>query len=445
MMNRSLVKDAIDIFKTAVQSVDPYQSIQSYLQLENNILNIFTETGKRAIYDLNKYSRILVVGAGKATAFMAKAIEERLYSRIDKGHIVVKYGHSCKLKKIVETEAGHPIPDNNGLDGTRKIVELIGDANEDDLIICLLSGGASALMIQPAGNIQLKELQECTRLLLECGADIHELNTVRKEISKIKGGRLAKIAYPADVITLIVSDVVGDPLEDIGSGPTVPSKTTVYDALEIIVKYKLTKHIPATILDYFHLQEKRIKTTDVIHKIFNKVNNIIICNNAKALKAGMDQAQKCGYHTKILTSELTGNVRHISQEFARMAIDIQNKIHEIKPPACLISGGETTLKVSGDGLGGRNQEFALSCALEFRDMDNFVFLSCGTDGTDGPTDATGAFITENSIKKAKDIGIDANTYLENNDSYHFFEKVGGLIKTGPTGTNVMDIQILLTY
>jgi len=439
------VNDAFAILQAGLNAVNPYDIIKNSLQLAHSTLSISTNTGKRLKYNLNDFNRIIVVGAGKGTALMTKAIEDLLGDWIESGHIIVQYGYSVHLKKITCSEASHPIPDFNGLKGTQKIISILDKCKHKDLVFCLLSGGGSSLMIQPLNFISLRELQECTEKLILCGANINEINTVRKHISRIKGGQLAKKAYPAKVITLIISDVIGDPLDVIASGPTVPDKTTFSNADHVIRKYNLRKSMARSILHVIKrgYQGQIPETPKSWDAVFRNVTNLIICNNQDMLLASKKRSLRLGYNTKILTSSLSGDIEYITEYFVSIYRKIIINKSKMKTPVCILSGGEPTVAVRGKGLGGRNQELVLNFALEIKNNPFLLFLSVGTDGTDGPTDAAGAFVTGNTVPKTENGKIYAHNYLINNDSYHYFEKSGGLIKTGVTGTNVMDIQILI--
>ncbi|MDI6733028.1 MAG: glycerate kinase [Planctomycetota bacterium] len=341
-------------------------------------------------------------------------------------------------------EAGHPVPDGNGLKGTAEIIKLLKAADENTLIVCLISGGGSALLVAPCEGITFSEKQKVTELLLKAGADIFELNTVRKHISKVKGGRLAEIAYPTRVISLILSDVIGDRLDVIASGPTSPDTTTYRDALRVLEKFQLIEKVPKNVIDVLNRGVNSLipETPKEGNIIFDHVENIIIGSNKIALSAAKEKAEVLGYNAIILSSEISGEAREVGRWLAQTAIDIQKDKHYRKP-ICLISGGETTVTVKGTGTGGRNMELALSFAIEIEGTNGINLLSAGTDGTDGPTDAAGAIIDGKTVKKARAAGINPEKYLDNNDSYNFFKETDELFITGPTGTNVMDIQIVL--
>jgi hydroxypyruvate reductase len=382
---------------------------------------------------LPSFRSIYVIGAGKASAQMARAMERLLGPRITAGEINVKDGHGAPLRRIQINECGHPVPDQRGVDGARRIAQIASQATADDLIVCLISGGASALLPLPAPPITLAEKQKTTRLLLHSGASIHEMNCVRKHISQIKGGQLARLAYPATLLTLILSDVIGDDLDVIGSGPTVPDRSTLADARAIFEKYGIGNKLP----------EAAQETPKPGDRIFAKTHNVIVGSNALAVDAAEVEARRLGFHTLVLSTVLEGEAREIARVHAAIAKEIGATGRPVKIPACVISGGETTVAVRGKGLGGRNQEFALAAALDIAGLKNVVILSAGTDGTDGPTDAAGAIADGTTLVRAQALGLNAPAFLANNDSYRFFEATGDLIKTGPTGTNVADIQLVL--
>jgi glycerate 2-kinase len=424
-----------DIFYAALQAVDPYKSTSLY-------------TDKiRFIFQSGQYKRLIVIGFGKASCPMAKSIKDQLSDSIVSGIIITKYGHCqppYKPKKIQIYEAGHPVPDENGVRGTDEIIRLFKNAGEPTLIVCLISGGGSALLVSPFDGISLNEKRDITQLLLQRGADIFELNAVRKHISKVKGGRLAEIAYPAKVLSLILSDVIGDRLDIIASGPTSPDKNTYRDAFSVIEKYGITDTAPYPIIKTIQNGMKGLlpETPKEGNMIFENVENLIIGSNKKALEAAREKAEEPGFDTIIISSDITGEAKEVGKWLAKKAIEVKNK-KSSGHSVCLISGGETTVTVKGNGLGGRNMELALSFAMEIKGINGIILLSAGTDGTDGPTDAAGAIVDGKTVLKAKNLGINPEAYLMNNDSYNFFKKIDELFITGPTGTNVMDIQIIV--
>jgi hydroxypyruvate reductase len=436
---------AKDIFLKALTAVDPSIILKDRIRIEKDHLLVRIEENLENIFDLKVFDNIFLVGTGKASNLMAQAVEKILGGRITKGIITTKYSHLLPLKKTETIEAGHPIPDQNGYVGAKKIQNLLKETGPKDLIIFLLSGGGSALLPFPAQGIDLKEKQEATQLLLDCGADIKEINTIRKHMSQMKGGWLAKWAYPSTVIGFILSDVVGDQLDVIGSGPTVPDPSTFEEAWQILKKYDLLNEISPSIQKYLKLgkEGKKEETPKPGEVVFEKVYNSLIGSNILALRAAEKEAKSFGFNTLILSSSIVGETREAALFHLAIAKEVVSSGNPIPKPACLLSGGETTVTIKGDGLGGRNQEFALAGAIEINGIEKVVLLSGGTDGTDGPTDATGAVADHTTVQRAISMGLNPNAYLNNNDAYPFFQKLGDLLITGPTQTNVMDVRILL--
>lgn len=442
---KQIRSEATDIFKSSVEAVNPYHAVKRFVRVEGERLVVGTEDQATVELDLSEYDRISLVGGGKATAPMAKAMEELLGERINKGLINVKYGFGADLALTEITEASHPLPDSSGVKGTTKILDLLQTAGKKDLIFSLISGGGSALLVQPAGRVTLSEMQDLTQSLLKCGASIDEMNTVRKHISSSKGGQMARAAMPATTINLMLSDVVGDSMDVIASGPFVPDTSTFEDALGILKKYDL-RDVPAAIQSHLERgMEGRIpETPKADDPIFHSVHNFIIGSNILALKAAEDKARDLGYNTLILSSMVEGETREVARVHAAIAKEIVKTGRPIPSPACVISGGETTVTIRGKGLGGRNQEFCLAAALDLVGLPpRMVVLSGGTDGDDGPTKAAGAIVDPLTVRRGKKAGIEAVDFLNNNDSYHFFEKTDDLLITGPTDTNVMDVRLVL--
>jgi len=433
------------IFMKSISSVDPYKRLKKYLHIDRNHLVIKEERKKEKVFNLNEFEKVYLLGTGKASSSMAQALEELLGNRITKGLITTKYGHGLPLRFTKVIEAGHPLPDSKGLEGAKKMKELLLQTGPKDLVFFLVSGGGSALLPLPASGITLEEKQKLTQLLLACGADIKEINIIRKHLSQIKGGWMARWAYPSTLITFILSDVVGDPLDMIASGPTVPDPSTFEEAWEILEKYNLIEKVPSSIRN--HLLRGKEKKVDETPKpgdeVFKKVFNLIIGSNFLALLEAEGEAKRKGFHTLILSSSIVGETREVARFHGAIAREVVFTDHPIPKPACILSGGETTVTLQGRGLGGRNQEFCLAGAFEIEGVEKVVMLSGGTDGTDGPTDAAGAISDHTTLQRARAMGLDPKTYLRNNDSYHFFEKLGDLLITGPTRTNVMDVRILL--
>jgi glycerate 2-kinase len=436
---------ARQIFLKAVSAVDPARKLKHTVRIEGNQLLIKTEEGSEKAFHLDGFKNIFLTGAGKASASMASAIEEIFGDRITKGIIIAKYGHVLPLKRIEVIEAGHPIPDQKGFEGTKKIQSLLRASGPGDLVIFLLSGGGSALLPLPVEGITLEEKQQVTQLLLDCGADIGEINTIRKHISQMKGGWLARWAYPSTVIGFILSDVVGDPLDVIGSGPTVPDPSTYEDAYEILKKFDLINKVAPSIQKHLFMgREGKVEETPKPGEpVFEKVYNMIIGSNIIALRSAEREASSLGLHTMILSSSIVGDTREAARFHSAIAKEVLSSAHPLPRPACVISGGETTVMIKGNGLGGRNQEFALATALEVQGFEKIVLLSGGTDGTDGPTDAAGAIADHTTVERARAMGLNPKAHLENNDAYPFFQRLGDLLITGPTHTNVMDVRILL--
>ena len=433
-------EDATAIFYAGLQAVEPGVAVKNFCRRENNSLLV----GNR-VYDLARFNNLFVVGAGKASAAMASAIEDLVGDRITSGIINVKYEHVTDLRHIELREAGHPVPDKNGESGSHAILKLVADAGEKDLVLCLMSGGGSALLPLPADGLSLKDKQETIKVLLSCGATIHEINAIRKHTSKIKGGRLARAVYPASLVSLILSDVVGDNLDVIASGPTVPDSSTFSECREIFKKYNIIDQLPEIVVRQIEAGTsggipETPKTGD---PAFDRTQNLIVASNFEAITAAKAKAERLGYHTVILSSMIEGETKHVAHVHGAIGREIIRSGNPVPAPACILSGGETTVTITGKGLGGRCQEFALAAAMDISGSDNIVILSGGTDGTDGPTDAAGAVADSYTITRAADMGLDPRHYLSDNDSYHFFENLGDLFKTGPTNTNVMDLRIVL--
>ncbi len=435
-MASSLRTHALAIFQAAWKAAAPAEAVRRHLRLTRKTL-----IAGRKRYPLSKFRNVYVIGAGKASVEMARAVERLLGRRICGGWINTKYGHASKLRFIEVNECGHPIPDTRGEEGARRIAEIAGRATSEDLVICLISGGASALLPLPAPPVTLKDLQQTTELLLHSGANIHEFNSVRKHTSAIQGGQLARIAHPATLLTLILSDVVGDDLDVIGSGPTVPDSSTSADAKAVFEKYGISEQVPRGVRQ--RILSGAGESPKPGDPVFDRVNNLIIGSNRLAVDAAAQKACALGYRTMVLSTSVQGEAREVARVHAAIAREIRISRQPIRPPACIVSGGETTVTVRGQGKGGRNQEFALAAAIDAAGLDKTVILSAGTDGSDGPTDAAGALADGTTVARASALGHDARVCLNNNDSYLFFDTLGDLVKTGPTGTNVADVQIIL--
>jgi hydroxypyruvate reductase len=376
---------------------------------------------------------------------MAAAVEQLLKTRIDAGLVVTRYGHGGPLSRIEVVEAGHPIPDRTGLAAGQRVLELIKKAGERDLVIVLLSGGASALLPAPVEGVSLTDKQVVTTLLLRSGATIQEINAVRKHVSHLKGGNMATAAAPATVLTLVLSDVVGNDLAGIGSGPTVPDPTTFHDAMAILHHYDLWDKIPQAIKDHL-VQGSRSGSSETPkpnHPAFAKVQNVIVGDVRVSLDAAAAQARRLGYHPVILSSSLTGEAREAAKVFGAIIREIVAADRPIKRPAALLAGGETTVTVRGTGAGGRCQEFTLALALEIAGLKKVTVFACGTDGSDGSTDAAGAVADGATLERARALGMQPQRFLDQNDSYTFFHTLAQTLQTGPTRTNVTDLYCAL--
>jgi len=436
-MDRRLVAE--QVFLAGVERVLPDRLISKAMSLKDSYLTI-----NDLNFNLDSINNVYVIGAGKASALMAAEVERILGDRITYGHIVVKYGHSCKLNKIKVTEAGHPVPDVNGFNAAVAILEIAGNATANDLVICLLSGGGSALLADFPEGSSMEEIMKVNTLLVNSGASIGEINTVRKHLSNVKGGQLAGAVYPGTMVSLILSDVIGDPPDVIASGPTVPDPTTFSQAMEVLKKYNTEGSVPVGIINY--LSEgtggNTAETPKPDDPVFNKTFNIIIGNNKLALEAAGQKALELNLYPEIISDKIEGDIIEVAGTVISTALKFQID-KTVSKPLCLLFGGEPTVKVSGKGTGGRNQHLALYCSLLLKDNEGITILSAGTDGNDGPTSAAGAVVDCNTYRIAISRGILPDDYLGDFDSFNFFRKAGGHIITGPTMTNVMDIIVVI--
>jgi glycerate 2-kinase len=433
-------KLAINCLESAVNSVDPYRIVRSRVRLKNRILNV-----DQHVFDLRKFRNIYVVGGGKASGSMALALEQILDNHIARGLVNVPKRDMNKTKIISLHEASHPVPDESGVTGTRRMLRIVERADEDDLIICLISGGGSSLMPLPRGNVSIADKRKLTDALLKSGATINEINTVRKHVSDFKGGWLAKKAYPATILNLILSDVVGDPLDFIASGPTVPDSTTFNDAVKVLEKYHLWKTATSPIRQVLTDGQKGVipETPKAGDKAFEKTHNVIVGNNRSASLAASEWLREAGLNTLLLTASLEGEAKEAGIFLATIAREVSASENPARKPAGIVAGGETTVTVTGKGLGGRNQEIPLAASTKLSGLDGAVIASLTTDGVDGPTDAAGAIADGKTLTRAAESGLSPEQFLLENDSYHFFEKLGDLMFTGPTGTNVNDVSVVI--
>jgi hydroxypyruvate reductase len=449
-------QDLVHIIGEAIGRVNPYEMIRNTVSLDGSILSIDTETFHDTL-DLDSFRRVFVIGAGKAGAPMARALEDILGDRITDGLVSVKEGHVEKLRTIRLVEAGHPVPNDRSVSAAGEILELASGADPSTLFLTLISGGGSALLEAPLSvtiddeqiDLTLDDIQSTTRALLESGATIHEVNAVRKHLSAIKGGRLAAALAPAHSISLVLSDVVGDNLDSIASGLTVPDPTTYRDALAHVVRYGIADRLPNPVRRVLHAgaDAKLPETPKANSESFRSVQNVLVGTNYQALLAAASAATSLGYDTLLVSSRLTGEARLAAGFIASIIAEVRTHGHPVSAPACILFGGETTVTIRGNGRGGRNQELALAMVEEMgrtpRLFENAAFVSAATDGTDGPTDAAGAFASPEIATRAAEMGLVCTQYLANNDSYRFFDSVGELLRTGPTNTNVCDIQVAL--
>ncbi len=431
---------ALTIFKEAVRAADPYHGVRKFVRREDRDVVI---DGVR--YSGDEFRKVVVIGGGKASARMGQALEDALGDMVTGGWINTKYDHAVPLERITVHECGHPVPDERGLEGTKKIIELLESADAETLVVCLLSGGGSALMPAPADGVTLAEKQEVTRLLLSAGSSIEEINAVRKHLSSLKGGGMARIVAPASLHVLILSDVIGDRLDTIASGPAVADGSTYADCMEICARYGILDRLPAAARSRLESGAAggAPETAKPGAPYLDASRNTLIGNNRMSVEAARDTAAGLGYTTLVLSTVIEGEAREIGTFYGSVASEIQASGNPVARPACVIGGGEPTVTIRGRGKGGRNQELALSVAGSIQGFSDTAFLSGGTDGTDGPTDAAGGVVDGGTIALGAAAGMDYRAFLAENDSYHYLERTGGLVMSGPTGTNVMDIHILL--
>ena len=437
---------ATQIMAAAVGAVDPYEATLGHLKRRGDRLELNGES-----FDLTQYQRVYLVGAGKAGAPMARAVIECLGGRLEEGLVIVKEGYALDgddlaVMGVEIFEAGHPIPDERGRQGTLRIIELLNGVTVDDMVVCVISGGGSALMHALVPGVSLVDLQRLTSVLLAAGADIFEINTLRKHLDQIKGGGLARAAAPAQVVTLILSDVIGDPLDVIASGPTVPDSSTFADAWAVLTRYELLDQVPGSIRKHLErgLRGDVPDTPKQGDQIYRRVTNRIVGNNLQAAEAALETACRAGYHGLLLTTDLQGEASRAGRTLGALVRQVKRArdAYALTKPLCLVAGGETTVTISGEGKGGRNQELALSAVEELAGLDGVGLVTLASDGGDGPTDAAGAVVTGETYKRASAVGLVPRDYLSCNDSYHFFEALDDLIKTGPTQTNVNDLTFL---
>ncbi len=442
MTRQDLRMQAKKILEAALEAAAPGPALKKWLALEGEVLRVGRER-----LDLTGFDDVIAVGAGKAGAAMAAALEQVLGGRLKAGRVVVKDGHRKPTRAIKIIEASHPVPDARGVAAGEKITALLQEyARPRTLVFCLLSGGGSALLVAPAQGISLADKQAVTSELLACGADISEINAVRKHLSRLKGGQLARLAHPAKVVSLIISDVVGERLDVIASGPTVPDLSTWADCREILARHQIWDQVPPSVRGRIEkgLLGDLPDTPKPGDASLAGVMNLIVASNRQALDAAALKARELGFTPLILSSSIEGETKDIARMHAALAREVRATGHPLSAPCCLISGGETTVTLGPKpGKGGRNQEFALAAALDVAELEDILVVSAGTDGTDGPTDAAGAQADGHTTARAWQKGLDPRSFLLRHDAYNFFRELKDLIITGPTLTNVMDIRLIL--
>ncbi len=427
---------AWQIMRAALAAVNPAHAVENYFKSQPEVLARLQATP----------GRVMVVGAGKAGAPMAEAVSRILGDKITDGLVVVKYGHTleAELPRIQVREAGHPVPDQAGWEAAGEIARLLETTGPEDAVLCLFSGGGSALLTLPATGLTLGDLQNTTSSLLAAGATINQMNTIRKHLSAVKGGGLARLAAPAAVTTLILSDVVGDPLEVIASGPTVPDPTTFAEAWSIVELFQLQAVLPQAVVQRLQagLVGQIPDTPKPGDPIFERVFHAVIGSNRIAAQAAVQAARAAGLEAELLTTFIEGEAREVGRVVAGLAKGLCRGEGPVKRPACLVAGGETTVTLRGKGRGGRNQEMALAAAIALEGWQDVLVVCLGTDGTDGPTDAAGAFADGTTAARGRALGLDPVEHLNRNDSYHFFAALNDLLLTGPTRTNVNDLTFI---
>jgi len=440
MLTEALSSQLRSLFTAAVTAVDPRLLIGRATSAEQGRLLVHDQNTTTYAFSLS--GRVFIIGAGKGAGFLAQGLETVLGANVTGGVVVIPTGLSAEMQHVTLVHGEHPLPGLGSLTGTEKILSLLAEKQSSDLFCFCLTGGASSLLVSPAVGLSLDDKLTVNRLLLACGADIHEVNVIRKHLSQVKGGNLARLAFPATVVSFILSDVIDDDLSTIGSGPTVPDASTFQEAWGILERYSLLKEVPPSV--FAHLSagchKAQAETPKPGDAIFTQVHNFLLGSNRIALAVAATTASQAGFRPYVLPTPLSGDTTAAARQFATELLQLLITISE---PICVLAGGETTVHVTGTGKGGRNQEFALVVAQELRGERRWVLLSAGTDGIDGPTDAAGAFVDGQTVSRAQALGLDLIRSLTENDSYNFFATLGDLFIPGPTGTNVMDIKIAL--
>jgi glycerate 2-kinase len=425
------------ILAAAIHAVEPGNAVRSFFRRNGNILRV----GGRD-YFLDKIHKIHVLGVGKAAPAMTRALVDLLGGKDFSGLMVSKHSDMPPIKGIEQFQGGHPIPDQHSLRAGQKAVEVLKRVGADDLLICLISGGGSALMTTPLPGLELDEIQSLTAALLQCGARIDEINTIRRHVDQLKGGGVARMATPARTVSLILSDVVGSPLEAIASGITAPDPSTREDALGIISRYGLEKSVSPQILRTLREEPETPKPGD---PLFDNVQNVLVGSNPQAAQSALEQASREGFSTHLLQTDLQGEAREVGKSIAKNLRQILQTGEPVTRPFCLVAGGETTVTIRGNGRGGRNQELALAAVPDLGGLTNVMLVTLATDGEDGPTDAAGAVVTAKTLKRGQKLRLFPQTFLDNNDAYHYFDPLGDLLKPGPSGTNVNDLTFIFGF
>ena len=428
----------IDIIEHTLSALDPYIATKNLVRLRREVLTVGP-----LHFDLSRRGNIYVLGAGKATFPIAKALEEILEERITEGLIIIKKGQSDSLEKIRIRRAAHPIPDREGLDAAKEVKRTAEKAQGNDIVFCAITGGSSALMPLPVSNITLEEKRQINELLLASGATIREINAVRKHLSNIKGGKLALSIFPAEIINLTVSDVTEDPLDYI-TGPTVPDTSTFSEAISVLEKYDLWDKFPKSAIHYLQNATPEMETPKDFGEFESKAHSFILIKSGVVCDAAAEKARELGFKPLILTTALEGERREVGIVFAGIAKEIKNNGRPLPPPCAIIAGGETTVKIDSKcGEGGPNQEFALSAALQLASYDKVIVAALDSDGTDGPTDIAGGLIDNSTIKRAKENSLNVFKHLSEHDASAVLLSLDDAIVTGSTGTNANDLKILL--
>jgi glycerate 2-kinase len=431
------------VLEAALAAVEPAQAVRRALSADADALML---DGR--CYAFGEFKRVLVAGAGKASAPMAAAVEDVLGDRVPiQGSVTVPYGQAVPTRAVHIRQASHPMPDAAGVEATRAMVEVLEDAGRQDLVLCLISGGGSALLTLPVDGISVTDLQTTTEALLRCGAAIEEINVVRKHLDTVKGGGLARLAAPATVVTLVLSDVVGNPLDAIASGPTVPDTSTFGDAAAVFDRYGLWDRLPSSVVARVRsgVAGQLPESPKPGDPLFERSQTVVVGSNLLACEAASSAAQALGFRSLVLTTFVEGEARDAGRVLAGVLREVDASGHPLARPCCIVAGGETTVTVRGTGLGGRNQELCLSAAFALRGVPDVLLASIGTDGTDGPTGAAGAFVDGTTLARARAMQLDPARHLAENDSYPFFDRLGDLIRTGPTNTNVNDLYLLFAF